>query len=72
MSSVLGNMKSICEAAQSAAFPGATSAINVAVSNRDGVDYQNNSAMALFGSMKGKGLPTAKSPRDVARSRWRR
>ena len=68
MSSVLGMVKGICEAAQAAAFPGVVAPVNCAVTDRDGADYQNNSAMALCGMLKAKGaLPEGvKAPRDVA------
>ena len=66
--SILGAVKAICEAAQLAAFPTVSVPVNIAVSGRAGADYQNNTAMALFGIMKASGaLPDGiKAPRDVA------
>ena len=66
MSSALGEVYAICAAAQAAAFPGIDSAVHCAASDR-GADYQNNSAMALFGRLKGMGLPDGiKTGKDVA------
>ena len=68
MASTFAEVHAICAAAQAAAFPGVGAAVACAASDRPGVDYQNNSAMALFGILKGKGgLPDGiKSPRDCA------
>ena len=65
---ILGKMRAISEAAQQAAFPGATSPVHVAVTDREGADYQNNSALQLCGDLKKRGaMPEGmKSPRDVA------
>ena len=66
MASTFVEVHKVCSAAQAAAFPGVDAAVAVAVSDRAGVDYQNNSAMGLFGIMK-KALPDGiKSPRDCA------
>ncbi len=63
---VIGALKAICTAAQSSVFPGIASKVDVASSDR-GADYQNNSALSLFGRLKASGLPDGiKSPRDVA------
>ena len=66
---ILGLVKAICEQAQLSAFPGTSSPVTVVVTDRGGADYQNNSAMQLFGSLKGSPAlcpEGVKSPRDVA------
>ena len=67
LSTVLGAVTEISKAAQQKAFPGVAAPVNVAVSKRDG-DFQNNTAMALFGMLKASGnMPAAiKAPKDVA------
>ena len=67
LSTVLDAVTEISQAAQDKAFPGVAAPVNVAVSKRDG-DFQNNTAMALFGMLKASGkMPAAvKSPKDVA------
>ncbi|KAL3902378.1 MAG: hypothetical protein SGPRY_012090, partial [Prymnesium sp.] len=66
--SLFGAVKAICEAAQASAFPSVSSPVNLAPTDRAGADYQNNSAMALFGVMKASSSlpPAIRSPRDVA------
>lgn len=66
MASTFLEVRDICAAAQAAAFPGLDAAIAIAASDRPGVDYQNNSAMALFGKAKASGTSTIKSPRECA------
>jgi len=67
MPTVVGALLAICAEAQVTAFPGIVSKVDVASSDKGGADYQNNSALALFGKYKsdliGMGI---KSPRDVA------
>jgi len=67
-STVLREVEAICAKAQEEAFPGVKAPMNVTVGTRDGVDYQNNSAMPLFGVLKKAGsLPEGmKTSRDVA------
>jgi hypothetical protein len=67
LSTVLEAVTEISKAAQEKAFPGVPAPVNVAVSKRDG-DFQNNTAMALFGMLKASGnMPVAiKAPKDVA------
>ena len=67
LSTVLQAVTEISKAAQEKAFPGVAAPVNVAVSKRDG-DFQNNTAMALFGMLKASGnMPAAiKAPKDVA------
>ena len=66
MPTVIGALKAICTAAQTSAFPDIASKVDVA-SSAMGADYQNNSALSLFGRLKAAGLPDGiKSPKDVA------
>ena len=58
MSTMLGAMRAICAAAQAAAFPGVEPNVDCAVTDKGGADYQNNSALALFGRLKAAGLPS--------------
>ena len=41
-----------------AAFPGVEPNVDCAVTDKGGADYQNNSALALFGRLKAAGLPS--------------
>jgi arginyl-tRNA synthetase len=67
MKTMLGMVSGICATAQEAAFPGNKAPVHCSVTDRAGADYQNNSALALFGMLKKEGLPEGlKSPRDVA------
>jgi len=67
VTTIVGDIKAICEAAQAKAFPGVDSKVDVATTDQAGADYQNNSALALFGRLKAEGLPDGiKAPRDVA------
>jgi len=68
MPTVLSEITRLSTEAQELAFPGVSANVQIQVGTRDGVDYQNNSAMQLFGLMKKSGgLPSgANSPKDVA------
>jgi len=61
-------IEAMCLEAQATAFPGVDlPPPNVQVSTKfEGVDYQNNSAMPVFGVLKKAGSTEFKSPRDVA------
>ena len=68
MSPILCEVRKLSAAAQEAAFPNSGANVAVAASDRPGVVYLNNSALAIIGILKSKGgLPDGiKSPKDVA------
>mmetsp|Transcript_8331 Transcript_8331/g.13990 ORF Transcript_8331/g.13990 Transcript_8331/m.13990 type:complete len:641 (-) Transcript_8331:266-2188(-) len=68
MGSVMSELLRISKAALAAAFPGVDAPTNISVTDRDGADYQNNSALPIFGKLKGMGaLPDGvKNSKDVA------
>jgi len=64
---VIQAVRNICEKAKAMAFPGTSTPVDVAPTKQAGADYQNNTALSLFGELKKGTLPDGiKSPRDTA------